>query len=812
MRATFVVVCLLICLGMVGTGGRPPVVSAVAERQRHQLKQCNIEARGLATSGEYVRAAEAFRQCYDQAMAGGNKGFAGYALANIGNVHFVSRQYRLAQESYRQARELALQTGDDYLAGVLGLNTASMYLQAWAFPEAEQAILEAERILPAAKRGQFIAQLLLHKAKLAAWQGDLGRGRGFFNAAILEADRHGDTATMINGWELLGTELLRGGLLHEAEAALLETLRLRKSARDQKEMYFTYRILALLRATQERGEEALRLAEEAIAAARRQTPPTLVYSLYFARGRALATLGRLPEAFREFRLALEATRALRVAHLPADSLRVAVGVGLQDFFSEFVRIGNELYFRTGDPRLAAETFQAAEENRAYTLRRLLGAGDGLSSAMPPRFGETLARLEAAEAALFVRDTVETRREVERQRLRLTELEMSASLKYPEAGVGAATSLDKIREALGATAALISFHLGEPHSWRWSVTSAGLQLDRLASRSTILSVARDFAQSVREVSPGADTAGRQLHAALFGGTAEFHQRPRWRLELDEGLFHVPFAALVAGTGSGQVRRLVEKHSLSLLPTASAMVTPRRGAWDGKMVALGDPVYNLADPRWPRGDSWASRFASLWSPSRRDSEAGHLPRLTGTAAELESSVLAHGAGGVVLTGAEAGWRQLREALTARPAVIHLATHMLPSPRDPRQSMLALALRSDGAIELVGADLIRTLPIRSRLVVMSGCSSGTGRQLPAEGLQGLTRAWQQAGARAVLATLWPTPDHRGELPAAFYRHWNRMRQQAEPGAIEVALQRAQVEAIESSSWGRRPDSWAAYFLVGN
>jgi CHAT domain-containing protein len=131
------------------------------------------------------------------------------------------------------------------------------------------------------------------------------------------------------------------------------------------------------------------------------------------------------------------------------------------------------------------------------------------------------------------------------------------------------------------------------------------------------------------------------------------------------------------------------------------------------------------------------------------------------------------------------------------------MVASPSDPSQSLLALGLGNNGEPELAGPEQIRSLGLASRLVVMSGCSSGSGRKVAGEGLLGLTRAWQQAGARAVLATVWPTPDHRGELLGTFYRNWPS-RDAGE------ALRQAQLRMMRSGDWSSRPSYWSAYFLV--
>lgn len=91
----------------------------------------------------------------------------------------------------------------------------------------------------------------------------------------------------------------------------------------------------------------------------------------------------------------------------------------------------------------------------------------------------------------------------------------------------------------------------------------------------------------------------------------------------------------------------------------------------------------------------------------------------------------------------------------ASLHVAGHGLFVPEHPQFSAL-----SDGQAFVFAHELpARRLPLN--LVVLSGCETGRQGGVEAEELVGLSRAFLAAGARAVLASLWPVED----LPARWF-----------------------------------------------
>ncbi len=796
-------------------------VSAVRSDSRLRGLQALFDkGQALRLAGRCLEAGEVYLETYRQAKAQGEFRLALRSLSNAGICWDETLQYGRAIGAYLEARSLAKAIGDREDAGVIAVNLSTVYFEMGEMNGAEQTVKQGLDDLHAAEQTakpglddikQFPqrecrAGLMQQMVKVYARRGDLSAAVPLAHQAIDEADRQGDTALQALGWHILGYELLRNGRLETAEHALFQAFRLGKLGRDP-DLGRTYLTLAVLRLAQGDSKSASRLIAPAVAAARLNPDDSLTWDTFYVRGKVRMAQGKIPQAVADFRRMLGFLRRLRMDAGPADVTRVSMDADLDQPYSTFIQAAARLYFATGRPSLAREAFEVCEENRAASLRALFMDARNRQSALPPQYGEELGRLRAAEASLARDRSERARLEIGRLRNNLTEMEAKAGLDFEwryQQGPGVDGLLERVRRTLSKDEALLSFHLARPESYLWAVTHEGFEMRRLAGAAEIAAAARRFAEEVKNGTPAAARSGRELYGRLFGSLSRrVLAKQHWLMALDGELFELPFAALVVDENAGRPTFLIERHSLEIVPSAHLLAAaPQVRSWRSRrFIGIGDAVYNTADPRWH---------------GPRDSRPMRLPRLVASAREIHSCAQAWGPDALLLEGTAVSRTAVACALQREPAVLHFATHIIPSGQAPGQGLIALGLEPGGAPDFLDAFEIATWRVNLGLVVLSGCSSGVADALPGAGLMGLTRSWLAAGAQAVAASLWPTPDDTGELFRSFYRHLRESAEQAESGigrglAPAKALERAQLDMLRSGAWRSLPKYWAAYFLVG-
>ncbi|MFL6234801.1 MAG: CHAT domain-containing protein [Thermoanaerobaculia bacterium] len=698
--------------------------------------------------GEWPRAAAAYEEALRLRREVGDKAEEASTLSNLGRVYAALGRTREALECHQRALALRRDTGDRWGEGV--------------------ALTQAGRD--------------------ALALGDTAGSLSYFDQAIGLLQAAGSRADEAEALRGRGEALLKTGQPAKALESLTEALRLARAAGN-------------------RGREIE--VEYAIACAER-------------------ALGHLTEARTHAGAALDLIETLRAR---------IVGADLRASFSALRHRAYELALdllmesHRAEPAAAWDraALETAERARARTLVELLSeAGvdvrQGVDPALLERRTSLLHRLSAkTERALREHPKgADERSALEGERLAvLRDLDaVEAEIRERSPAFAALTqpqplSAAGIQALLDPETLLLSYSLGEERSYLWAVSPDRIESFELPGRARVEELARKVHEELsrfdvedrRREAEDAAALGRLLLGPVAG------RLPGKRLVVvpDGALEYVPFGALPSPEGpEAAPAPLIERHEIADLPSASALAVQRRllarrSPAAKRIAVIADPVFDLRDPRV------TARGAVRSTVRSGDGDPPVFERLPASRREVEAiAALAPAGESTLALDFDAALPRVLGDRLSGFRVVHFATHGVIDAERPALSGLALSMvdaagrPQEGFLHLHD---IYNLKLDADLVVLSGCRTALGKEVRGEGLIGLTRGFQYAGAPRVLASLWRVEDQAtAALMTRFYRAlWI---DKLPPAA---ALRQAQLGLRGQRRW-RDPYFWAGFVLEGD
>lgn len=807
---------------------QPGLVSGADRPSQPHLVAIRNRTNELVDGGKYAEAARLFESGFREATAVKDKAMAVHFLTGLGAARFALFEYRHAIDALGRARELARSAGNQRYLNAICANLCNIYMQAGDLGSA-RGVAEDCLHVPKGMAVHYRSQLLATLGVLARMSGDRAGAQQYLRSAVEEAELRADDRTRFEAWSHYAQALFEQGDLGAAEDAALTVFRLGRlpSVRELRPPY-----LLLARIHRGRGDIALAsaLVDRGVATPARPGDRQL-WKMYFLYERALLRIieGQRTAALSDLQLALSYARDWREAIAPSDSLRSGAEFWLNGVYDTYINLAAESNF-------AVQAFLAVEEERAASLLQILtdrARTPDPENGMPSSYWEDLARLRSLEI-VRIANPQGPGGGMAQLRSRLSEAEARAGASFTRSNdeknenLLSPDTLNILQRRIRPEEALFSFRLGNSASFVWAVTDQHLEMHQLVGADKLVALAERFRRSVSENAPDRDALGAELYGELFGPiSGRVLMKRSWIVASDDAIFDIPFGALVVNPAKPQILPetkgrsaavpptspvfLVEQHQTRRIPSAFFLNEPAGPPPAATFLGIGDGIYNTADDRWTmrRRAHGAAPFAALFGATPLKSSI-ELPRLVSSANELQSCAESWNArqASTFLTGHDLSREKLLAALRARPAVVHIAAHVLHPAGAPGEALIHLGLAPNGSAEVLTTRDIARLPASRALVVLSGCSSAAANSVRGSGVLGLTRSWLIAGARAVVGSRWPVPDDTGHLFRSFYAHMTS----AEPQAPELsaALQHAQLEMLRSHTWRSDPRYWGAFYLL--
>jgi CHAT domain-containing protein len=466
-----------------------------------------------------------------------------------------------------------------------------------------------------------------------------------------------------------------------------------------------------------------------------------------------------------------------------------------------------------------EAWDALEEARAAHLRSIVAHRESAPLSIPSElwFAKTRAEtfMARVESRLARIDPTRDEAIAVRYRTQLAEAEEElegighriheAAPRLADLGAPQAISLARLRELLHPGTVVIAYDVGDATTMalvtgaemddgpvvRWFQAQTGeLELLGRVERFNAL-IARG--RTIGTVEPALMAQAGRLSELLLDPAADLIASAQRVLIVPDGPLHeLPFAALVLPGGKGDFLG----HAKPLFVNPSASLAVELGARSADRDNQAMTIAAFGDPQY-----------SPDSPLVREH---HLEPLPGSRAEIEAIRKLFGDHARLFVGGAATEDSFK-AHVGGSSVLHCAVHARVDPRVSMDSTLFFSTPADpdhsaenGALS--AWEIAESLQLDTRLVVLSSCSTARGRIVPGEGIIGLARAFQVAGARTTVVSQWAVPDgSTAELMVAFYE------QLADGRSTVEALQLAQ-RVIGADPALAHPFHWASFQVTGD
>ena len=770
------------------------------------------------------------------------------ALHNLASVTMKRRDFPLAQEYQQQALSLFEKNVPDSFFVAAAYNNlgfiAHHHGDLGAFEDYLNKAFEINKVL--ASNEMALAENLNNLGVAALQRSDFARAMELYQQALAIKQRLNAPAGKIAGSLLnLGVTAQRQGELAAAETFFGRALKMYEghapSSLGVASCLANLGNLAKLRGEVSTAESYFRRSltiREKLAPGGKSEISTL---------HALATLlrgeRRLPSAASFFGRAADLLETRIPTLSDSRDVQADFGASNEYVYKDYVDLLMDL-------GRAEEAFHVLERFRARVLLNMLAERDVLFAADVPESLEKRrqeialrsdrvlrqmaslnadkddAKIEELQEKLLglYRERDDLAVEVRRQAPRL------ADLRYPEP-----LDLGGVRDALDPGTVLLAYSVSRDRVHVFVVAGDFTRLETetfFIDEEGLRRRVEEFRRAIfRARDPRSFAATKlaglagELYAVLVEPVEAALARSRRVLIVPDGPLHrLPFGALIrrqAGQGS---RYLLEWKPLHYALSATLYQTLTRGRGHrgagvtGNLALFGDPRYprslrqgGVDEMAEPNLRAVSRRGLFDWSP------------LDHSRGEVDQIARLFGRGARTFLAGDATEEQVK-SLDGPLRVAHFAVHGYYDDRLPLSSGLALSVpeglsegRDNGLLQ--AWEIFEDVRFDADLVVLSACSTALGHERGGEGLIGLTRAFQYAGARTVAASLWSVDDRAtSELMVRFYRHLREGTPKDEAlRAAQLELIRAPVrvrgaEGGELDVDASAPYYWAAFQLIGD
>ncbi|MGC9046085.1 MAG: tetratricopeptide repeat protein, partial [Thermodesulfovibrio sp.] len=750
----------------------------------------------------------------------------GVTLNNLGTLYFDLGQYEKALSNYEQALKIAKEQNDTPTIATILNNIGHDYSKLGRLDMAisyYQQSLEIERKL---KRPHSLAYVLNNIGMQYFKAGKYNDALKYLYEALEIDKRLNNPYLLETRLNNIGAVYLKQGRLKEAEEVFIERKRLEERIKPNRLLH-----LGIIEVYLKTGryDEALRLANEIPPSWRDN--PNRHFEYYTQVGLALKGKGNLQESAINLMNAINIVEDMRQS--VSEKGQFFAGGGYYGRLTPYRAMISVLYgmfkkgyeltpnFLTFGNNPASAAFYFSELTKARTfLEAMAGSAKKTTSAQIPPYLKNredeltreLSYLDSQwESALkkgeqAVKELERRRQGVKKQLDELIEVLRKNYPRYAALHYPLPVKAEDL--PLRTDEVLFEYAVTDDATFLFIVRKGGVQrlIKIPISRESLEETVKSFIEPMNMKKPDkfSTAIAKKLYDILLSEALNEVKENEKIIIVPDGILGVlPFEALVIkeGTGIKDSIYIADKYTITYYQSATILAFQRilkEISPEKTLFALGNPVFSRDDPRyiaWKQGKK--EQFASLnqyafrglaikakWGAvTQEESNKIEFPPLPETEIEVREIARIMGVNPEppqVLLSVMANETNLKQAGLEKYRYIHFATHaslpgMIQGVNEP--FILLGQVENQGEDGFLTLSEVADMKLNADIVVLSACVTGVGKEVEGEGVVNFARAFQQAGAKAVIVSLWEVASEPAvEYMKTLYSHLKSGKSRAE------------------------------------
>ena len=365
-------------------------------------------------------------------------------------------------------------------------------------------------------------------------------------------------------------------------------------------------------------------------------------------------------------------------------------------------------------------------------------------------------------------------------------------------------------------AMVSYFIGNKSLFALVLSNDTFEIHKLPADSLLQQEVQNYRSLILKGTSPAEYAqtSHQLYEQLIQPIDELIDG-KDLLIIPEGILHyLPFESLVSNPvsdpGSARFHKLdylVQNHTISYAPSAGYLQLSHRqpkSSTEKQFLGIAPGFGNLSAST--KRNLYPDYERSLSSLPLSKREVKEVSRLFDNNNGFWSFLTSSKEKSDIYIGDSASEQRFKRLPLENYRYIHLATHAFVSENSPEKSGILFSAAQDSVEDgTLHANEIYNLKLNADLVTLSACETGIGTIAEGEGMMSLSRAFQYAGAKNLLVSLWNVSDRStARLMIDFYKE-NEKRL-----AMPTALQKAKLAMIEDGQYAH-PKHWAPFIFIG-